>query len=186
MKRLFFTALVLTALLAMTAGTAFAGSALELRSVGNNQGGPTFVFRVTGEFSNSELTGFVQVQGGDDFPLYCSQTSPTEVVCHASKKVGGHDVVVGFGGARFWTYVPEPGPGRSFCYPVYDWLGLPDTVNLWVQFETACQESPANPSTTYVTYNPYVMAPDWTYYYYDNAPGAFLDTIDPGPGFYPY
>lgn len=107
MKKLLFTALMLTALLAATVGTAFAGSALELVGVSHNGGGISFTFRVNGEFSADELaSGFVQVQGGDDFPLYCSQTAPDEVVCHTSKKTAGHDVVVGFGGARFWTDIP--------------------------------------------------------------------------------
>jgi hypothetical protein len=122
MKRLFLTTLVMLTLLALPTGIAFAGSALELVHVDNNGGGPTFTFRVVGEFSDDELAGgFVQVQGGDDFPLYCSQTTPDTVVCHTSKAVGGHDVVVGFGGARFWTYVKEQHiHTSSFCYPVYD------------------------------------------------------------------
>jgi hypothetical protein len=120
MKKLLFTSLVLSALLAVTAGTAFAGSALELVHVANNGGGPTFTFRVVGDFSDDELAGgFVQVEGGDDFPLYCSHTASDTVVCHTSKKVGGHNVVVGFGGARFWTDVPEQHIKQA-CYPVYD------------------------------------------------------------------
>lgn len=167
MKKLFYTTLVLTVLLAVTAGTAFAGSALELRSVGNNQGGPTFVFRVTGEFSDSELTGFVQVQGGDDYPLYCSQTSPTEVVCHASKKVGGHDVVVGFGGARFWTYVKEFTPRGDRCggysYPVYDANTVfPVVPTGWVEWTTVCTDT--LPAEGYGYYIPGAPS-NWTSYY---------------------
>ncbi len=186
MKRLFWTAVVLTALLAVTAGTAFAGSALELRSVGNNQGGPTFVFRVTGEFSDSELTGFVQVQGGDDFPLFCSQTSPTEVVCHASKKVGGHDVVVGFGGARFWTYVKEPGPGRSFCYPAYDYPGpfSPPGTTEWSHFGDVCQEEPAYEAQSIYMYNP-EYASSYFYEYWGAGVDAF-GWANPGEGYYYY
>ena len=128
MKKLFVTVLMLIALLTVTVGTAFAGSALELYKVQHNSGGITFTFKVNGEFSADELaSGFVQVSGGDAFPLYCSQTAPDEVVCHTSKKVAGHDVVVGFGGARFWTDVPAewvaPGTcaeGYGYWYPVYD------------------------------------------------------------------
>lgn len=141
MKRL-FSPIIATALLAVTAGTAFAGSALELVQVANNGGGPTFTFRVIGDFSDDELAGgFVQVQGGDDFPLYCAQTAPDTVVCHTSKKTGGHNVVVGFGGARFWTDVPEPGPGRMFCYSAWDWWDF--TGFQWTDFGPICQDEPA-------------------------------------------
>lgn len=156
MKKLFVTALVLTALLSMTVGTAFAGSALELYKVQNNSGGVTFTFRVNGEFSASELaSGFVQVQGGDDYPLYCAQTAPNEVVCHASKKAGGHDVVVGFGGARFWTEVPGPSGGRSFCYSAWDWWSFTDFQ--WTDFGPICQDEPANFLDT-----GYYQLGDWT------------------------
>lgn len=143
MKKLFTTTLVLLALLAMNTGTAFAGSALELYKVQNNGGGPTFTFRVVGEFSKDELSsGFVQVDGGDAFPLYCSQTAPDTVVCHASKKVGGHDVVVGFGGARFWQYVPEfvPRSGCKYSYSAWDWWHTSPT---WVDYGPICQDAPA-------------------------------------------
>jgi hypothetical protein len=144
MKRLLFTTLVLTALLSMTVGTAFAGSALELVSVQNNGGGPTFTFRVNGEFSPDELSGsFVQVEGGDNFPLYCAQTAPDEVVCHASKKIGGKNVVVGFGGARFWTDVPEQRIHQA-CYPVYDanttWPTFPTVAPGFVYWTEVCTE----------------------------------------------
>ena len=89
MKRIFVSALILAALLAVTTGTAFAGSALELVQVRNDEGGVRFIFRVTGEFSQDELnSGFVQVEGGDDFPLYCAQKDATTVVCQTSKRPG--------------------------------------------------------------------------------------------------
>ncbi|MBE7433852.1 MAG: hypothetical protein HS100_08035 [Anaerolineales bacterium] len=183
MKKLFYATLVLAALLAVTAGTAFAGSALELRSVGNNQGGPTFVFRVTGEFSDSELTGFVQVQGGDDFPLYCSQTSPTEVVCHASKKVGGHDVVVGFGGARFWTYVKEFTP-RSYCLSVYDW-NFPPPFTQWEFQGTNCSEEAPSAGDSIGFLSPNFGFTPYTYYPGGSTEGFGGATWTPaGPGYY--
>lgn len=142
MKRIFFTTLILTALLSVTVGTAFAGSALELLSVENNGSGPTFTFRVHGEFSKSELeSGFVQVEGGDDFPLYCAQTDADTVVCHTTKKVGGHNVVVGFGGARFWTHVKEAG-NKRYCYSAWDWWDF--TGFQWTDFGPICQDEPAN------------------------------------------
>jgi len=148
MKKLFFTALMLTALLAVTVGTVFAGSALELYQVQNNSSGPTFTFRVVGEFSQSELeSGFVQVDGGDAYPLYCAQTAPDEVVCHTSKKVAGKNVVVGFGGARFWDYVPEFVPrGAGACggysYPVYDANTTAPTIPTgWTQWAEICTDT---------------------------------------------
>lgn len=181
MKKVFFTALMLTALLAATVGTAFAGSALELYKVQNNRGGVTFTFRVVGEFSASELaSGFVQVQGGDDFPLYCAQTAADTVVCHTSKKAGGHDVVVGFGGARFWTDVPEP-TSRSYCYNVYD-ENLSGTG--WSNFADICQEDRAHEAQEIYLYNP-----EYSAFFYYEFWGAGVDDYgweNPGEGFFWY
>ncbi|MBN8583198.1 MAG: hypothetical protein J0L96_21215 [Anaerolineae bacterium] len=139
MKRVCFTLLTLVALLAMTTGTAFAGSAMELVEVRNDDGGPTFVFRVIGEFTRAELdAGFVSVDGGEDFPLYCAQTDEDTVVCHASRKIGSSSVVVGFGGARFWVDVP----GRKLhCYGIWDWW--PATNFEWTNMGSHCQEGDA-------------------------------------------
>jgi hypothetical protein len=182
MNRFFSTTLVLLTLLAVTAGTAFAGSALELVHVANNGGGPTFTFRVVGDFSADELAGgFVQVQGGDDFPLYCSQTAPDEVVCHTSKKVGGHDVVVGFGGARFWVYVPEPAPVRLVCYPVFDVNAtFPTFPTGYAYWRDECTED--QPSDFFSSFQ--------IYYFHDAPSGwgvefGFLIT-DPGILFAPF
>ena len=142
MKRVFSTVLVLLTLLALTTGTVFAGSALELVEVRNDDGGPTFIFRVTGEFSASELEGgFVSVEGGEDYPLYCEQIDADTVVCHTSKKVSAHDVVVGFGGARFWVFVPDVRTGRTYCYSAWDWW--PFTSYEWTDFGPICQDAPA-------------------------------------------
>jgi hypothetical protein len=141
MKRIFSTILIVLALLALSTGTVFAGSAMELLEVRNDGAGPTFIFRVIGEFSRSELeSGFVHVNGGDDLPLYCAQTDATTVVCHTPKKAGGKDVVVGFGNARFWVFVPET--RRNYCYSVWDWWDF--TNYQWTNFGPICQEEPAN------------------------------------------
>ena len=184
MKRFFFSVLVSLTLLALTTGTVFAGSAVELVSVSNDGGGPTFVFRVSGEFSKGELHGFAQVEGGDSFPLSCVKTDETTVVCHASKKVGGQNVVVGFGGARFWHRVPEPhngGGGTSqYCHPVYDWDY--DTKSFWALQGTNCQDSEAQFGD--FIYNFY--APDWDEYYdYEYRPGDVCGWADPGAAYYP-
>lgn len=143
MKKIFSTIVILIALLTMTTGAAFAGSVLELVGVRNGGGGPTFVFRVTGEFSRSELeSGFVTVDG-ETFPLYCVQQDADTVVCHTSKVVSGHEVVVGFGGARFWDKVPEQSSGKSgnYCYSAWDFWDF--TNNQWTDFGPICQDEPA-------------------------------------------
>lgn len=127
---------------------------MELVSVSNNGGGPTFVFRVNSEFPASELHGgFVQVEGGDSFPLSCVKTDETTVVCHASKQVGGQNVVVGFGGARFWQHVsgPHSGGGRTsqYCYPVYDLIN--NAPGVWHDYESHCTDEEAAWGDTYVT-----------------------------------
>ncbi len=183
MKRFFVSVLVLAAMLAVTTGTAFAGSALELVEVRNSDGGVTFIFRVTGEFSQDELnSGFVQVEGGDDFPLYCAQRDATTVVCHTSGKTGGSNVVVGFGGARFWTDVPEFSLSgvSQYCSALYD---LSFSLPGWNQFGEHCMDRPAVEGDTFVTYNPYIGSPDWTYFFLNNAPAGYGN--DPGDGYYP-
>lgn len=185
MKRVFLTTIILIAFLALSTGTAFAGSVLELLSVQNNAGGPTFTFRVNGEFSQSELQGFVQVEGGDSFPLYCSQTTSDEVVCHTSKKVGGHNVVVGIGGARFWTFVKEK---TSFCAPVFDWNGYPnvnpDANDNWAQIGRYCSEEELNGRIIFTQSN----GTFWSYSYF-SAPGSTDGIVNEiwapaGPGYY--
>ena len=186
MKKLFVTALVLTALLAVTVGTAFAGSALELYKVQNNSGGVTFTFRVNGEFSADELaSGFVQVQGGDDYPLYCAQTAPDTVVCHSSKKASGHDVVVGFGGARFWTDVPEP-TSRSVCYPAYDFVGpnTPPGITGWSHFGNVCQDEAAFEAQEVLLFNPEYSFSYW-YEFWGNGVNDF-GYANPGEGYFFY
>lgn len=184
MKKFFATGLILLSLLVITTGTVFAGSALSLIEVRNDGGGVTFVFRVTGEFSRNELKGFVQVQGGDSYPLSCVQQDETTVVCHASGKAGGQNVVVEFGGADFWTFVPERRAEvvSSWCYALYDLTE--EAEDGWVQFAEHCMDREAVEGDTFVTYNPYKDEEDWTYYYLYNAPSGYRIN-NPGNGFYP-
>ena len=182
MKRIFATVLVLLTLLVLTTGTAFAGSALELVDVRNNAGGPTFIFRVTGEFAESELTGgVVSVEGGEDFPLYCAQTDADTVVCHTSKKIGGENVVVGFGGARFWTFMPT----EIRCYPVYDWnLTGGGIGNGWANYGPYCQDGAAEDHQQIFFWTPPFGTS--TYYYFTAGVDGFLGWENEGPGFYFY
>lgn len=184
MKKFFATIFVLLTLLALTTGTAFAGSVIGM-SVTNGGGGPTFIFTVTGDFSPSELKGgFVQA-GGETFPLHCSQQDATTIICHASKKVAG-DIVVGFGGTRFWTDMPEPqlgnGGAKQYCYTLFDLTLLAPG---WQPFGEYCMDRQAVDGDTYVTYNPYVQQLDWTYYYELIAPYPEIYGNNPGEGYYP-
>lgn len=151
MRKIISSVVTLIALLALTTNTVFAGQALELIEVRNRDSGPTFVFSVIGEFSKEELnTGFVVVQGGDDYTLHCGQKHEDRITCHTTKKVGGHNVVIGFGNARFWTYVPE----ANICYSIWDWL-IPPGAPAWTNFGSHCQDAEANPGDTIKYYNNY-------------------------------
>jgi hypothetical protein len=185
MKRFFVSVLVLAAMLAVTTGTAFAGSALELIEVRNGEGGVTFIFRVTGEFSQDELnSGFVQVEGGDDFPLYCAQRDATTVVCHTTKKTGGSNVVVGFGGARFWTDVPEP---ATYCYTVYDYNVDDPGFTYWQSGGVYCQNHPAEYQDSIYFYNPNYNY-SYPYWFYPDGvdPADWYNWSNPGEGYYYY
>jgi hypothetical protein len=185
MKRFFVSVLVLAAMLAVTTGTAFAGSALELVEVRNSDGGVTFIFRVTGEFSQDELnSGFVQVEGGGDFPLYCAQRDATTVVCHTTKKTGGSNVVVGFGGARFWTDVPEASH-TPYCYKVWDWF--PETNFAWVDVGPHCQDEEAQRYDWVEFYVPQYGYTDWVQFYdfdISTPPGVCGGVPYDGPAYY--
>lgn len=189
MKKFFVVALILFSLLVVTTSTAFAGSALELVQVRLDGGVPTFIFRVTGEFSAAELEGgFVQVDGGEAFPLYCTQTDADTVVCHSSKKANGQDVVVGFGGAKFWTDLPEAEVAHPYCYNVYDepngeqWG---NGIDAWVLQGIACQDYPASQGDVITFDSPYWVT-DWDYMY--DGEGIEWDfgvpETNPGPGYY--
>lgn len=185
MKRTIFTALPLLAMLVVTTGTIFAeGRVLELREVRNDTARPTFVFRVIGEFSKEELNnGFVQVEGGDGYPLFCSQADEETVICNTSKEVGGRNVVIGFGGSEFWHKVPDArGPaGGRYCYPVYDWNGEEPPTG-WDDFATNCQDEPAQVGQSVYLYNPLYGSTDY-FYFPDGTCGA-CGWPDHGEGFY--
>jgi hypothetical protein len=181
MKRILSKVFVLIVVLAMMTSPVFAGSALELVDVAYTDSGPTFYFRVVGDFSKSELnSGFVQVEGGDDYPLYCAQQDADTVVCHTTKQVAGASVVVGFGGARFWTQVPT-----GHCYDVWDW-SYPEVDNGWENFTTHCQGSEAQYLDEVFLYNPTWDGSFYYYYYPFDAPAAFCagDVTSPAGGYY--
>lgn len=164
MKKIVFTTLLVLSMLLANTGTAFAGAALELISVTNGGGGPTFTFRVSGEFSPNELKGSGHISGGDGFTLHCAQQDETTVICHAPKKASGQAVSVTFGGATFWVDVPEQriaSGSAQYCYGAwanylytnitvtYDSNGDPNIINQfgaqsygWQDYGPICQDKP--------------------------------------------
>lgn len=187
MKRFIATIMILVALLALTPGVAFAGSALELVEVRNDDGGPTFVFHVTGEFSRSDLeNGFVRVEGGDTYPLYCQQVDETTVLCHTTLKVSGMNVVIGFGGSVFWHKVPDHRSSSEsvYCYNVYDEPieGQPDA---WIFQGQNCQESQASQGDSIYFYSPYWDS-SYTYYFEESGLEWYFGdpSTNPGTGYY--
>lgn len=193
MKKFQFRLMVFLSLLAMLASVAaapMAGTALSLIEVRNDGGGGViFVFRVTGDFSKSELKGWVQVQGGDGYGLHCNQVDDTTVQCTTTKKAGGYNVVVTFGGSTFWTFVPAARGGSGptqYCYGVYDLYSDPETESAyWGQFDTYCQDAPANFGDTLPSY----YNPDYDDYYdYDFMPGSpsCFDPVNEDAYYYPY
>lgn len=152
MKKYLFIILVVMALLGMQVGTAAAASAsITLISVEHGYQGPVFTFRVNGEFSKAELKGFLHVENGADYALYCKQVDETTVKCTTSDKVSGVDVVVTWGGSTFWASVPEAPP--VYCYDLYDW-NPPPAPFTWMNYGPYCQNSPATYGDILFWYNP--------------------------------
>ena len=158
-KKLLIVILVLSMLMAF-AGTAYAApladGTAELVSAEHGLSGAVFIFRVTGEFSKSDLNGTMHVVGGEDYPLYCSQIDEFTVRCLSSDKAGEKNVVLSWGGFVFQAYVPAGPPPPEYCYSVYDY----DLDYVWKSYGVHCQESPAEYGDTIPWYNP-----DWDDYY---------------------
>lgn len=129
--------------------------------------GPVFYFSVKSEFSRGELNGKLHVQGGADYNLYCNQVDAGSVRCISSDKVQGVNVVLAWGGFKFWTYVPA---ALDFCYHVYDY----DMSLAWQNYGTHCQEKPAQYGDALPWHNP-----DWD----DNIDHYFLPEL-PCAGIY--
>ncbi len=158
MKNILFSSALVLTLLFLTTGTAFAADGLvQLIAVRSDSGVPTFVFRVNEQLSQSELKGFVHMDGGSDYGLHCAQQDETTVVCHTSKAVSGKNVVIGFAGARFWSFVPEYTPQQvvgssvsEYCHTVYDYKNKFETNSGWVAWVEHCQ-------STEPKYNDWIM-----------------------------
>lgn len=111
--------------------------------------GPVFTFEVSGEFSNEELNGALYVEGGDYFPLYCSQIDPVTVKCTVSKKAAGKNVTLSWAGLKFAALIP---PAPEYCYNVYDWSL--NASNTWVNYGSYCQDESANYGDFVEWFNP--------------------------------
>lgn len=157
MKKVIFTMLVLLSMLALLTGTVaaapLADGVLTLVEVRNDGGGGViFVFNFSGDFSRSQLKGGTVNVNGESFNLSCSQVSGETIQCTTTRKVGGQNVVVNLAGFIFWAFVPAArgasGP-TQYCYGVYDLYFDPDTETwYWDQFDTNCQDAPANVGDT--------------------------------------
>jgi hypothetical protein len=156
--------LLVLSIVAMLVGIAAApladATAIALIEVRNDpHGGVIFVFDVNGRFTKPELKGRVEVQGEDaNYDMGCSQVDTTTVQCTVSRKTGGKNVVIFFGGSVFWAYVPVAAP-TQFCYNAYD-LPYPPEGGALVAFTAYCQDTTANYGDVITLYNP-----DWDFTY---------------------
>ncbi|MCZ2127597.1 MAG: hypothetical protein LC099_07470 [Anaerolineales bacterium] len=177
MKKTFFALLTLLGLLFASVGTAFAGTAIELTQVRNDEAGPTFIFRVSGSFSADELNSFVKVQGGDRVPMYCRQLDDKTAICHAARTIGGKNVTIYFGGSKFWTKVPDRAP---YCYKAWNSFW----TNSWVNYGPICQDEPAEYGEIgYYTYNGQVWPVE--FYDFDVSGNCSPDPVPyDGPAYY--
>jgi hypothetical protein len=118
--------------------------------------GPVFIFSADEKLTGKELRGFLEVSGGSDYDLYCTQREDLTIRCTTSKKVQDVNVVLYLGEYVYWTYVP---PAIQYCYSVWDYA--PD--GNWYDYGPHCQNKPAEYDDWIWFYNP-----DWddVYNYY--------------------
>lgn len=180
-----FALVLIVAFFASPVSAALQANTVSLIEVRNdNGGGIIFIFQVNGKISKANLNnGFVQVEGGDSYGLHCNQTDDTRVQCSTSKKTSGKNVVVGFAGSKFWTYVPEPRPINE-CYNIYDWDN--NFPSGWAYYGQHCQDFPPLDGDEINWVNPYLYPP--YIYRYSSAPQPSWCTSwsGLGPGYYYY
>lgn len=193
--RYFGFILSLLAMFVSVAANPMDGKAIELLEVRNDaDGGVIFVFHVEGKFTRSELEGWVDVQGGDSYKIYCNQVSADTVQCSTSRKTGDHNVMLTFGGATFWDKVPEKiSSGSSGCsgltYHAYDWNDyfLSDST-YWNSFFDFCSDTVPNDGDILSSNEWSKLWNETTYYdykYYSNGvDNAYCGWANAGPGFY--
>jgi len=185
MKKILFTSIVVLSLLALPTGTAFAAPLADgyliLREVRNDADSSViFVFDVVGEFSSSDFKNGFVFFGDEKFPMGC-HLEGSVLQCTTSRATAGEYVTVNVGGFIFWAFVPERGTGddtnapSEYCYGVYDvyYIEEGEGMNVWQQFATHCQDSPANFGDTLQDfYNPDFGYPS-DYEFLPNSPGCF-------------
>lgn len=186
MKKMRFVWILFSLVIFLTslAAAPLAGSAISLVDVRNDAGGGViFIFSVNGEFSKSELKGFVEVQGADaNYDLHCTQKDATTVHCTTSRKTGGQNVVVTFGGATFWAYVPEVAAPTQYCYSLWDFWG--EDIN-WVDYGPFCQDTPVSEGDIADASGYYGFPfPYYIQYFSNGVDNAYCDWANPGAGYY--
>lgn len=194
MKKQLIVIIIVLAMLAAFTGTAAAaplasGSATLVSVVFVPGKGPVFTFEVSGEFSKSDLEGFVQVDGGGQFGLYCTQVDAHTVTCTTSKKAAGQNVTLSWGGAIFWASVPvAKDPAPPYCYSIWDWWEF--TNNEWTDFGPYCQDTPAQAGDdiTYTVVNPNdpnQTYEGWAIFFEDDVSSECEETVPYyGPAYY--
>lgn len=185
MQKALYTVLFLGALLVSLVGTAaaapVAAKSATLVSVDYaTLKGPVFTFDVTGKFSRAELRGKLEVVGGGEYGLYCTQVDSDTVTCNSSKKVANVSVTLFWGGSTFSAYVPGP---SQFCYDIYDWDAAP--ANAWVNYGTFCQESRAQYGDSMLWDNP-VFGPSLYQYLPESPDQDWCPFYRPGDAYYYY
>jgi hypothetical protein len=161
MKKSLFTFITVLSLLILTTGTVFAAPLADgyllLREVRNDAGGGViFIFDVVGEFSKSDFKGSFLTFGDSKVPLDCKVESST-LYCTTSRVTAGQYVTLNIGGFIFWARVPDrSGEGSTssdgYCYPVLD-LVEEGEGEAWEQFDTHCQDTPANYGDTLIYFS---------------------------------
>lgn len=154
MKKLLFTLIILLSMLMTATNSASAAPLkdgyLTLVEVRNDRyGGVIFVFSIVGELNEKQLKNGIVFFGDEKYGLHCKSENSV-LTCTTPQATAGHQVTVNLGGFLFWTFVPEKGPATpsqpsQYCYGVYDvYYDEGSQTNSWQQFDTHCQDAPAN------------------------------------------
>lgn len=152
MKKLYSILLALIISFSLSVGivSAAQNGTLELVEARNDSsGGVIMIFRLGGDWDNSELKELKQGQvflGDENFGLHC-KVEDDLVACTTTRKVAGNTVRVYLAGFIFYPFIPpasEAGGATSqTCYNVYDIDEVPGGL-AWFSFDTHCPDSTPN------------------------------------------